>query len=58
MDTLASAGSVQVACPACHAPLTVPVFAGGCRRIDSGVVEVDIVPDKTELQLHALVCAG
>ncbi len=55
---MASAGAVEVRCPSCEAPLTVPVHARVAGRADNGVVQVDVLPDKTEVELHALVCDG
>ena len=47
---------VQVPCPECDTPLTIPVHAHTDGRSDNGVVQVDVVPDKTEIELHALLC--
>lgn len=53
---MANLGAVQVLCPDCDTPLTIPVYAETTGRSDDGVVQVDVIPDKTEIGLHALLC--
>ncbi len=58
MENTPAMGEVRIVCPACDEPLSVTVLANDVHQLNNGMVEVDIVTDKRDLHLHALICGS